>query len=120
MTKPLTDKKLEALRKADAPASRKEIPDGLLPGLYLIRQPSRAMSWAVRYRHAGEPRKHTIGPYPAIGLKAARDLGGKALRAAAEGRDPAREKQHRKVEAKQRAAEEIRGQRDLFENVARE
>ena len=120
MAKALTDRKLESLEKAAAPTSRQEIPDGLLPGLYLVRQSSRAMSWAVRYRHAGKPRKVTLGGYPALDLKAARDLGRKALRAAAEGRDPAREKQDRKVEAKRRAAEELRGQRDLFENVARE
>jgi integrase len=120
MTKPLTDKRLEAFEKAAAPASRLEIPDALLPGLYLIRQPSGAMSWAARYRHAGQPRKVTLGPYPAISLKAARHLGGKALRAAAEGRDPAREKQEAKVEARRQAAEEVRGRRDLFENVARE
>jgi integrase len=118
MTKALTDKRLEALEKAAAPAARQEIPDGLLPGLYLIRQPSKAMSWAVRYRAAGKPRKVTLGTYPAISLKVARELGGKALRAAAEGRDPAREKQDAKAEAKRQAAEELRGQRDLFENVA--
>jgi integrase len=120
MTKALTEKRLEALEKAAAPASRQEIADGLLPGLYLIRQPSKALSWAVRYRHYGRPRKVTLGSYPSIGLKAARDLGGKALRAAAEGRDPAREKQDRRLEVKRMAAEELRDQRDLCENVARE
>jgi integrase len=44
----------------------------------------------------------------------------KALRAAAEGRDPATEKQSAKGDAKRQAAEEIRGKRDLFENVARD
>lgn len=71
---------------------RREIPDALLPGLYFIVQPTGARSWAVRYRHAGRPRKVTLGPYPLIDLKAARDAGSKALRAAAEGRDPANEK----------------------------
>jgi integrase len=78
------------------------------------------MSWAVRYRHAGQPRKVTLGGYPQLDLKAARELGRKALRVAAEGRDPAAEKQQAKTEAKRHAAEELRGQRDLFENVARE
>ena len=63
-----------------------------MPGLYLIVQPSGAKSWAVRYRHQGQPRKHTIGSFPTVDLKTARLLGGKALRAAAEGRDPGREK----------------------------
>jgi integrase len=71
---------------------RQEIPDRHLPGLYLIVQSSGARSWAVRYRSGGRSRKHTLGSYPALGLKAARELAGKALRAVAEGRDPGREK----------------------------
>jgi len=118
MPKALTDKRLESIEKAAAPTSRQEIPDGLLPGLYLVRQSSKAMSWCVRYRHQGQPRKLTLGAYPAIDLKAARDIGGKALRAAAEGKDPARQKQQDKVEAKRQAAEELRAERDLFEIVA--
>ena len=46
----------------------------------------------MRYRLSGRTRKHTIGAYPAIDLKAARELAAKALRAVAEGRDPGREK----------------------------
>ena len=65
MTKALTPKRIEAEKPATA---RKEIPDGLLPGLYLVVQPSGAKSYAVRYRHAGAPRKLTIGPHPAIDL----------------------------------------------------
>jgi Arm DNA-binding domain len=117
MTKALTVKRIE---NAEATRARREIPDGLLVGLYLVVQPSGAKSFAVRYRHAGQPRKLTLGTFPAIGLEAARDIGGKALRAAAEGRDPATEKQAAKVTAKIAVAEGIRGQRDLFENVARE
>ena len=83
-------------------------------------QPSGAKSFAVRYRYAGQPRKLTLGAFPAITLEAARDIGGKALRAAAEGRDPATEKQAAKGDAKKAAAEEARGKRDLFENVARD
>src|SRR6266403_5773468 len=117
MTKALTVKRIE---NADARPARQEIPDGLLVGLYLMVQPSGAKSFAVRYRYAGQPRKLTLGAFPAITLEAARDIGGKALRAAAEGRDPATEKQAAKGDAKKQAAEEIRGKRDLFENVARE
>jgi hypothetical protein len=71
---------------------RKEIPDALLPGLYFVVQPSGAKSWAVRYRHGKRSRKHTLGPFPRIDLKVARDLARTALRAAAEGRDPASER----------------------------
>jgi integrase len=114
MTKALTARGVETAKPT---ASRQEIADALLPGMYLIIQPSGAKSFAVRYRHAGQTRKLTLGSYPQITLEAARDLGAKALRAAAEGRDPATEKQAAKVEAQRQAAEETRGQRDLFENV---
>ena len=86
----LTTKLVEAIEADD---NRQEIADALLPGLYLIVQPSGVKSWAVRYRHQGQPKKYTIpGRYPAISLKDARDLGAKALRAVAEGRDPSGEK----------------------------
>ena len=71
---------------------RKDYPDPALPGLYLVVQSSGTKSWAVRYRHSGRTRKHTLGAYPAIDLKTARGLGAAALRAVAEGRDPGQEK----------------------------
>lgn len=117
MTKALTVKRIA---NADARPARQEIPDGLLVGLYLVVQPSGAKSFAVRYRYAGQPRKLTLGAFPAISLEAARDIGGKALRAAAEGRDPAAEKQAAKIDAVKAEAEAVRRKRDLFENVARE
>src|SRR5262249_58798756 len=85
----LTVKTVEAMRPG---AERREVPDAHMPGLYLIVQPSGARSWAVRYQHQGQSRKHTLGSYPAVDLKAARALAGKALRAVAEGCDPGREK----------------------------
>ena len=85
----LTAKSIETIRAGTA---RREVPDAFLPGLYFIVQPSGAKSWAVRYRHDGRPRKHTLGPYPLLDLKAAREAASKALRAAAEGSDPATQK----------------------------
>src|SRR5262245_55460423 len=101
----LTVRSIEALRCTER---RREIPDRHLPGLYLIVQPSGARSWAIRYRSSGRSRKHTLGGYPALDLKAARTLAAKALRAVAEGRDPGREK------AQARAS-----QPDTIEAVAR-
>ena len=89
-------------------------------GLYLVVQPSGAKSFAARYRFAGKSRKVTLGAFPALSLETARAIGAKALRAAAEGRDPAAEKQAAKSDARNAEAEAIRGQRDLYENVARE
>src|SRR5262249_19230308 len=89
MSRVLTVRTIETIKPGFA---RREIPDRYLPGLYLIVQSSGRKSWAVRYRSGGRSRKHTLGPYPALDLKAARALAGKALRAVAEGRDPGREK----------------------------
>ena len=106
MARALTTRAVETTKPGQ---ERREIPDRHMPGLYLVVQPSGAKSWAVRYRHAGTPRKHTLGAYPAIDLKAARDLASKALRAVAEGRDPGREK------IQERAAKP-----DTVETVARQ
>jgi integrase len=86
---------------------RREIPDGYLRGLYFIVQPSGAKSWAVRYRHDGRPRKYTIGSYPAFDLKAAREAGSKALRDAAEGRDPASLEKKRTADSVDAAVEQF-------------
>src|SRR5262249_35277900 len=89
MSRALTARTIETIKPG---ASRQEIPDPLLPGHYLVLQPSGARSFAVRYRLGGRSRKYTVGPYPAIDLKTARVLASQALRAVAEGRDPGREK----------------------------
>ena len=93
----LTTRAIEAMKPSEA---RREVPDSLLTSLYLLIQPSGAKSWAVRYRHHGQSRKHTLGAYPLITLAMARQLGAKALRDAAEGRDPAREKTEARITQK--------------------
>ncbi|GEO15068.1 tyrosine-type recombinase/integrase [Microvirga aerophila] len=97
MAKALTVQSVEKL-KPDS-SRRLEIPDGLLPGLYLVIQPSGVRSWAVRYRAAGKPRKLTLGPYPAVGLGTARERAREALQAVASGRDPSQQKQAARCEA---------------------
>src|SRR5215204_4254805 len=92
MAKALTVQSLERF-KPD-PNKRLEVGDGLLPGLYLVIQPSGARSWAVRYRHASKPRKLTLGPYPVLDLSVARARAREALQVVALGRDPASEKQN--------------------------
>jgi integrase len=100
------------VEKAKAnPDKRREIPDGLLAGLYLIVQPSGSKSWAVRYRRGTKSRKHTLGPYPTLGLREAREHARKALLRVQAGGDPGLDK---KIE-RRRA---IDG-KDSFEAVAR-
>lgn len=113
MAKALTVRVVEQIKPSVD--CRREIPDGLLRGLYLIVQPSGVKSWAVRYRHSGHPRKHTLGRFPKIDLIAARDLGSKALRTVAAGKDPAAEKRENR-----RIAESGIGKKDLIETVVAE
>lgn len=95
MAKALTVKSIEALKK---PEKRLEIPDGGMPGLYLVVQTSGAKAWAIRYRHEGRPRKKTIGSFPAYGLAAARAEASALLRIVTEGKDPVEEERRAKQE----------------------
>ncbi|TIT07323.1 MAG: site-specific integrase [Mesorhizobium sp.] len=50
-----------SLTKFKPAATRQEIPDDALTGLYFVVQPTNRKSWAVRYRHNGKPKKLTLG-----------------------------------------------------------
>ena len=86
MANQLTTRAIEALKPGPA---RREVPDGMVGGLYLIVQPSGAKSWAFRFRRTGKGVKLTLGAFPAISLQAARLLAGEAAVALARGLDPA-------------------------------
>jgi integrase len=108
MAKALTIRALETMKPS---AARREIPDGYIAGLFFIVQPSGKASWAVRYRVARQTRKLTIGAYPGIDLKAARELARTALVKVAGGEDPAAEKIAARTAARRPA------DRDLVEKV---
>jgi len=88
-------------------AVRREVADGLVPGLYLVVQTNGVKSWALRYRIERQTRKLTLGPAlterkgpaaaPSIGqaltLAEARNVARRALQEVAEGTDPSRAKQ---------------------------
>src|SRR5262245_51525680 len=104
---PLTD---IAVKKAAPRATRFEIPDGKVRGLFLVVFPSGAKSWVVRYRHGGGTRKLTIGRYPDVTLSKARAAMETHHGVKAGGKDPAAEKQKLKaIEAARKA--EIRRQK---------
>jgi hypothetical protein len=69
VAKALTQIAIDNLKPGSA---RREVPDGKESGLYLVVQPGRSMSWALRYRFGGRPRKLTLGPYPQFPLAKAR------------------------------------------------
>lgn len=107
--KALTDLAIKNLKPG---VSRREVPDGKVPGLYFVVQPTGSTSWALRYRHLGKPCKLTIGG-GAIPLSDARDLARQALVTIARGDSPAADKAEAKKVAK--AAERREG--DLIEKV---
>lgn len=74
-------------------------------------QPSGKASWAVRYQFNGAPRKLTIGSFPRIDLKNARQAAERALSKVAQGADPAIDKREAKLAAQKP------NDRDLVENV---
>ena len=83
----LTDR---VVQQAKARGARVEIPDAVLPGLYLVVQPTGAKSWAVRYRIGPHTRKLTLaGRYPVLSLAKAREAARAALESVSAGKDPA-------------------------------
>ena len=83
----LTDR---VVQQAKTKAARTEIADAVLPGLYLIVQPTGAKSWAVRYRVGRRTRKLTLpGRYPVVSLAKAREAARLALESVTAGADPA-------------------------------
>ncbi len=87
----LTDR---VVQQAKAKEARVEIADAIVPGLYLIVQPTGVKSWAVRYRVGERTRKLTLpGRYPVLSLGKARDAARKALESVSDGADPAAAKQ---------------------------
>ncbi len=72
--------------------ARIEVPDAVLPGLYLVIQPSGSRSFAVRTRIDGKPVKLSIGKWPAMELAKARELARAKLGKVHDGVDPRQEK----------------------------
>ena len=68
-------------------------------GLYLEVSPKGSRRWFFKYRVGGTEKRLALGSYPAVGLAAARKARDAAKLKKAEGTDPVREKQVRKLQA---------------------
>lgn len=79
----LTD---SAIRKAKPKDKRYKMPD--LGGLFLEVAPNGSKWWRFRYRFAGKEKLISLGVYPEISLKMARERRDTARRMVAEGNDP--------------------------------
>jgi integrase len=70
-------------------------------GLYLQVEPGGGKLWRLKYRFDGKERKLSFGKYPLIGLAEARDRRDAARKMVADGQDPSRERQRRKLRDKE-------------------
>jgi integrase len=73
-------------------------------GLFMIVRPSGGKLWRLKYRHVGKEQQLTIGRYPDVGLKEARDKRDEARKIIAAGGNPAFEKKRAAVAASVSAA----------------
>ncbi len=78
-------------------------------GLYVIIRPSGARWWRFKYAMAGREKLISLGTYPDVSLKRAREKRDEARRSVADGIDPSGKRQSEKI-----------AQADTFEAVARE
>ena len=68
-------------------------------GLYLLVNPTGSRIWRMKYRYAGKEKSLTLGHYPAVSLKKARDLRYEARQLLDEGIDPGVIKKRRRMNA---------------------
>ena len=82
-------------------------------GLFLYVTPTGKKSWRLAYRFAGKQKLLSLGPYPSVGLREAREKREDAKKLLREHSDPSEARR----QAKEAAAEAAR---NSFEDVARE
>lgn len=101
---PLNDTALRAIKPT---GTLQKFFDG--GGLFLAVSPSGTKSWRLKFRYAGKEKLLTLGQYPVVSLKEARERTMDAKKILSAGKDPSVEKKF----AKQR-------QQSVFELIARE
>ena len=105
---PLTN---TALRNAKAGPNPIRLFDG--GGMYLEVSPTGGKWWRLKYRYAGKEKRLSLGVYPEISLKDARERRDQARKLLAEGIDPSEQRKALKASRADRAA-------NSFEVVTRE
>jgi integrase len=104
----LTDKAIRAAKHGDKPV---RLYDG--GGLYIELAPNGGKWWRLKYRFAGKEKRLSLGVYPHVALKRARERRDDAKRLLANGIDPSEQRKAHKATVTERAA-------NSFEAVARE
>ncbi len=105
---PLTDTKIRNAKPNDKPSKLFDA-----RGLFLLVTPAGGKWWRLRYKFNDKEKLLSLGTYPDVSLKTARERRDEARRLLAEEIDPG---EHRKVAKARQAAEAV----NSFETVARE
>lgn len=90
----LNIKQIEALKPTEKPY---KVADS--GGLYIEISPVGGKAWKLKYRYLGKEKKLSLGRYPVVSLKDARDKRDDAKRVLDSGKDPGAEKKRAKIEA---------------------
>lgn len=109
----LSDKAIQAQKPGD---KAKIIGDG--DGLGLVIMPNGSKLWWFRYRFGGKQKTLSLGKYPLIPLKEARELAFEARKLVAHGTDPSVAKQAAKKSAS--SGDDHVPVEERFETIARE
>ncbi|MFE8645659.1 tyrosine-type recombinase/integrase [Sphingomonas sp. NCPPB 2930] len=117
---PLTD---TALRKAEPGPKPRKLADGR--GLYIEVSPAGGKWWRLKYRIDSKEKRISLGVYPEVGIKAAREAADAARALLKQGLDPSSQRKADKgLQAAQRAAIEREESglpaENSFEAIARE
>jgi hypothetical protein len=95
----LTDKAIRAAKHGEKPV---RLFDG--GGLYLELAPNGGKWWRHKYRFAGKEKRLSLGVYPHVALKQARERRDEAKRLLANGIDPSEQRKAHKATVTERAA----------------
>lgn len=87
-----------AIRNAQSRAKRYKLADA--HGLYLEVLPTGSKSWRWKYRFAGVEKRLTLGPYPLITIKRARELRDEARGLLLGGTDPGAQRRAARTQVK--------------------
>lgn len=81
-----------AIEKMATPVKRKDVYDSDVPGLVLRLLPTGTKSWSFTYKAGGKAKRLSLGIYPGVSLKLARERGRAARAERQRGGDPVEDK----------------------------
>jgi integrase len=114
-TNQLTDRQIRTLERKNRTY---RLADG--NGLYLEIPPKQALRWRLRYFIEGKEKMLSLGTYPEVSLKEAREKAQEARKLIAQRIDPAQKRKADKEEARAKEIEEQTRQANSFQQIAKD